>query len=144
VLTADGAAVVAVVTASDRSRLWAMCRAQRSAVGDPFRAQFGELEGRLRRATVVPGEGVAPDVVTMNSRVAVRDVESGRAETFTLVYHGDSGVFDRRLSVLSPLGVRALGARVGDVIEWPLRRGVRRLRVERIEYQPEAAGDFDL
>ena len=49
-------------------------------------------------------------------------------------------MFGSRLSVLTPLGVRLLGFRVGDVIEWPVPCGVRRLRVERILFQPEAAG----
>jgi regulator of nucleoside diphosphate kinase len=60
------------------------------------------------------------------------------------VYHGEAGMFGSRLSVLTPLGVRLLGARVGDVIEWPVPSGVRRLRVQRILFQPRAAGDFNL
>jgi regulator of nucleoside diphosphate kinase len=43
--------------------------------------------------------------------------------------------------VLSSLGIRFLGARVGDVIEWSVPRGLRRLRIESIEYQPEASGE---
>jgi regulator of nucleoside diphosphate kinase len=61
---------------------------------------------------------------------------------FTLVYHDESDLFDRKLSVLSSLGIRFLGARVGDVIEWNVPRGVRRLCIEGIEYQPEASGDM--
>jgi regulator of nucleoside diphosphate kinase len=53
-------------------------------------------------------------------------------------------MFDNRLSVLTPLGIRLLGCRIGDVVEWPVRRGVRRLSIEEILYQPEAAGDLDL
>jgi regulator of nucleoside diphosphate kinase len=37
-----------------------------------------------------------------------------------------------------------LGYRVCDTFEWEVPAGIRRLRVERILYQPEAAGDFDL
>jgi len=37
-----------------------------------------------------------------------------------------------------------LGYRVGDVIEWDVPKGKRRLKVEEILYQPEAAGDYDL
>lgn len=32
----------------------------------------------------------------------------------------------------------------GDTIEWPVPSGVRRLKVDEILYQPEAAGDYDL
>ena len=131
------------VTAADRTRLHEMVRALRS-VGDPFRSHLRELTDALVRADVVTPAAVSPNVVTMNSCVRARDVETGRAETFTLVYHGESGMFDTRLSVLTPMGVAALGARVGDVVEFPIRRGVRRLRIEEMLYQPEAAGDFEL
>jgi regulator of nucleoside diphosphate kinase len=36
-----------------------------------------------------------------------------------------------------------LGYRVDDEFEWNVPAGVRRMRVTRVEYQPEAAGDFD-
>jgi regulator of nucleoside diphosphate kinase len=98
----------------------------------------------LDRANMVSAADVAPDVITMNSRVRARDVETGRQESFTLAYHGESGMFDSRLSVLTPMGVAALGGRVGDVVEFPIRRGIRRLRIEEMLYQPEAAGDFEL
>ena len=132
-----------IVTGTDRMRLQHMMRALRS-VGDPYGAHLRELESELQQAEVVAATEITPDLVTMNSRVRARDMESGSVQTFTLVYHGESGIFDSRLSVLTPLGIRALGARVGDLIEWPVRRGVRRLRIEEILYQPEAAGDFDL
>jgi len=36
-----------------------------------------------------------------------------------------------------------IGYRVGDVITWNVPGGMRMLRVEKIIYQPEAAGDFE-
>jgi regulator of nucleoside diphosphate kinase len=132
-----------IVTTVDRTRLQEMVRALGS-VGDPFRSHLRELTDRLERAELVSPAGVGPDVVTMNSCVRARDVDGRRPETFTLVYHGESGMFDSRLSVLTPMGVAALGARVGEVIEFPLRRGVRQLRIEEVLYQPEAAGDLEL
>jgi regulator of nucleoside diphosphate kinase len=131
------------VTATDRTRLQDMMRALRT-VGDPYRSHIRELANELRQAEVVAATAIGPDVITMNSCVRARDMESRVAQTFTLVYHDESGMFDSRLSVLTPLGIRALGARVGDVVEWPVRRGVRRLKIDEMLYQPEAAGDFDL
>ena len=124
-----------VVTDSDLTRLEVMLRSLHR-VGDPYGAHVPELREHVRQATLVPAQEVEPDVVTMNSRVRARDQNRGGAETFTLAYHGDSGMYDRRLSVLSPLGIRALGSRVGDVLEWQVPRGVRRLVIERILYQP--------
>ena len=132
-----------VVTQPDRARLEQMLRSLKTA-GAPFRDHIRELELAVGRAEVVPAADVGPDVITMNSRARVRDVDSGRNETFTLVYHGESGMFDSKLSVLTSLGIATLGARVGDVIEWRTPRTTRRLRVEEVVYQPEAAGDTNL
>ena len=49
-----------------------------------------------------------------------------------------------RLSVLTPLGAALLGASVGDIVECNTPGGIRRLRIEKLLYQPEAAGDFHL
>ena len=131
------------VTDADLTRLESMIRSLRT-VGEPFRGQVNELREHVRRARLVRAKEVEPDVVTMNSRVRVRDVESGRVETFTLAYHGEAGMFGDRLTVLSPLGIRVLGARVGDILEWDVPHGVRRLVVERILYQPETENEFEL
>jgi regulator of nucleoside diphosphate kinase len=37
-----------------------------------------------------------------------------------------------------------LGYRRGDVIEWEVPSGMRRLKVEEVLYQPESKGDFNL
>src|SRR5688572_20749411 len=128
-----------IITDADLTRLESMIRSPQG-VGDPYGAHVRELREHVRQATLVPAQEVEPDVVTMNSRVRTRDRDSGRVETFTLAFHGDSGMFDGRLSVLSPLGVRALGSRVGDILEWQ----VPRLVIEQILYQPETEREFDL
>jgi regulator of nucleoside diphosphate kinase len=132
-----------VITETDRTRLQEMMRALRT-VGDPYGSHLRELDQELADVDVVSAAEVHPDVITMNSSVRTLDLDSGVTQTFTLVYHGESGMFDNRLSVLTPLGICMLGCKVGDVVEWPVRRGVRRLSIEEILFQPEAAGGFDL
>ena len=60
------------------------------------------------------------------------------------MYDADADAVGERVSVLTPLGAAILGSRVGDVVEWQTRRGPRRMKIERIVFQPEAAGQFDL
>jgi regulator of nucleoside diphosphate kinase len=36
-----------------------------------------------------------------------------------------------------------LGYRVNNEFEWKVPEGVRRMRVTRVHYQPEAAGNFE-
>jgi regulator of nucleoside diphosphate kinase len=92
---------------------------------------------------VAPGK-VPKDLVTMNSRVRFRDLGSSERETYTLVYPEMADLELERLSVLTPLGAALLGASVGDVVECNTPGGIRRLKIEKLLYQPEAAGDFHL
>ncbi|MDC0723155.1 nucleoside diphosphate kinase regulator [Nannocystis bainbridge] len=101
------------------------------------------LDDELERAAVVDSTALPPDVVSMNSRVRLREQHSEREFELTLVYPGDAG--PDRVSVLAPVGSALLGLTVGQAIEWPLPGGrVAELRVLEILYQPEAMGDHDL
>jgi regulator of nucleoside diphosphate kinase len=102
-----------------------------------------QLDAELDRAHLVPADEIPPDVVTMNSEVALRDLDTDGEMVLTLVFPHQANVDQRKVSVLAPLGTAILGYRAGDVIEWQVPGGTRRLQVERILYQPEAAVDKD-
>ncbi len=108
------------------------------------RAYLEKLEEELDRAVLVSSKEVPPDVVTMNSRVQLVDLESGEAMEYTLVFPQDADLAQGKISVLAPIGTAMLGYRVGDVFSWQVPSGERRIKVEAILYQPEAAGDYDL
>jgi regulator of nucleoside diphosphate kinase len=103
------------------------------------------LDRELARADVVPSTSIAPDVVTMNSRVRFADEDRGAPQEVTLVYPEDASPNTACVSVLSPVGSALLGLKVGQAIEWPFSDGHRaRYRVLAVGYQPEAAGHFHL
>ncbi len=97
------------------------------------------LADELESAEVVEPDRVPPDVVTMRSRVRVLDMVSGQATTYTICYPSEANFDAGRLSVLAPIGTALLGYREGDVVEWPVPGGVRVLKIEKLEHQPEAA-----
>ena len=97
------------------------------------------LADELESAEVVEPDCVPPDVVTMRSRVRVLDMVSGQANTYTICYPSEANLEAGRLSVLAPIGTALLGYREGDVVEWPVPGGVRVLKIEKLEHQPEAA-----
>ena len=102
------------------------------------------LKQELDRSEVVPPASVPRGVVTMHSRVRVRDLRTDEPETYTLVYPDEADINEGRLSVLAPLGAALLGTRAGQVVEVAAPAGLRRIKVERVLYQPEAAGDYHL
>ncbi|BCS52805.1 nucleoside diphosphate kinase regulator [Geobacter sp. SVR] len=103
-----------------------------------------ELEQELTKAEVVTPAGIPPDVITMNSRVCLRDMESGEDLIYTLVFPGDADLENNRISVLAPIGTAMIGYRTGDTITWQVPGGTRRFKVRKVLYQPEAAGDYHL
>ena len=122
------------------SRLVLDTRQRGSLVGPALRHLWQELS----RAQVVAPANIPSDVVTMNSRVRLMDLDRGAIETYTLVFPAHADIAEGRISILSPVGTAILGYRVGDVLEWEVPAGKRRWKVVEILYQPEAAGDYHL
>ena len=102
-----------------------------------------ELLAEMERALVTSADALPSGVVQMGSTVIFRS-EDGETRRVTLVFPGQADISKGKISILAPLGTALLGYRVGDVINWHLPRGDRRLRIDEIVYQPEAAGDFHL
>ncbi len=97
------------------------------------------LEQELEGATVVNAGEVPQNLVTMNSRVRLKDLNNGRELTYQIVFPGDADVAKNRISVLAPIGTGLLGYSAGTTVEWQVPSGIRRLRILAIEYQPESA-----
>ncbi len=103
---------------------------------------MGMLQVKLRRSLAVPTERMPADVVTMNSRVCVRDMATGETMAFTVTYPDRANQAEGNISVLSPVGLALLGRRVVDVVTCDTPNGARRLRIAKMLYQPEAAGEL--
>ena len=130
------------ITSQDKGRLQDLLA--EVAVSDPRKqGELNALLDELRRAVIVDPKEVSNDVITMNSRADLLDVESGETVTFTLVFPAEANIEEGRISVLAPIGAGMLGYRVEDEFEWNVPAGIRRMRVTRVDYQPEAVGDFD-
>lgn len=97
------------------------------------------LEGELNRAQIVPQSDMPEELITMNCVVRLRDLDTDEVDQFQLVYPVDADMAQHRISVLAPVGTAILGYQLGDVIEWPVPAGLRRLRVEMVSYQSEMA-----
>lgn len=103
-----------------------------------------ELGQELMKAEVVAPTGIPPDVITMNSCVCLHDMDSREELVYTLVFPADADLDSGRISVLAPIGTALIGYRTGDRITWQVPGGTKKLKVKKILYQPEAAGDFHL
>ncbi|HOO73362.1 MAG TPA: GreA/GreB family elongation factor [Spirochaetota bacterium] len=101
------------------------------------------IKSYLTRVKPIDSKQVRPDVVTMNSKVCLRNIGNGKKQIFSLVYPDDISQSKDRVSILSPLGSLVLGCCVGNVVKgFPY--GEEYYLIENILYQPEAAGDYHL
>lgn len=123
------------ITEFDKARLRSLVEFERGS--DIF-----ELEHEIERAIVVDPWNVAQDVVTMNSK-ALLQVDDEELEV-ALVYPEDADDRAGKLSVCSGIGTAILGYREGDAFDWRIPNRTCRIRIEKVLYQPEAAGDFHL
>ncbi len=130
---------VIYITEADMRRLQPLIESMRTSRDD-----LRGLQAELSQARVVAPKDVPPDVVTMNSKTRLRDLETGEEVTYTLVFPDQANIEQGRISVVAPVGTAMLGHRVGDEFEWEVPAGSVRLRVEEVLYQPEAAGHYHL
>ena len=127
-----------IITNSDRRRLEHLLASEFTEAILP-KSYLTDLRTELQRAKIVDSEEVPSDVITMDSTVRLRDLDTDEVETYTLVYPNQANIAENKLSILAPIGTAILGYRLGDVIRWRVPSGKRRLRVEEVVYQPERA-----
>lgn len=131
-----------VITENDHDRLNEVIESPRYRA--THAASLILLRDKLKQGATVSAYDVPKGAVTMHSQMRVRDLRTGEAETYTLVYPDEADINLGRLSVLAPMGIALLGTKVGQVVRFDTPAGTRRLKVMRIVYQPEAMGDLHL
>ena len=91
-----------------------------------------ELETKLESVTIVEkmpeGEGVR-----LGSTVKLQPVDSERTYEYTLVSAMEADVLENKISPDSPVGGALLGAKVGDVIEVEVPRGLIQYKILEIK-----------
>ncbi|HSE37104.1 MAG TPA: nucleoside diphosphate kinase regulator [Blastocatellia bacterium] len=132
------------ITEVDLARLRKLIEAARDSGVDSNTPYMNKLEDELDRANIVDPKEIPMDAITMRSKVRLKDLESRKEMIYSLVFPNEADVDEGRISVLAPVGTAMIGYRVGDIIEWEVPSGLRRLKVEEVLYQPEASGDYQL
>jgi len=132
------------ITRPDYERLTKLIEIARDREGDANREYLDRLEEELDRAEVVQQQDIPADAITMRSTVRVKDLDTSEELIYRLVFPREANFDEGKISVLAPIGTAMLGYRRGDVIEWEVPPGVRRLSVEEVFYQPESKGEYHL
>jgi regulator of nucleoside diphosphate kinase len=102
---------------------------------------LNRLQRLLENAEIVAPESIPAHVVTMNSKLRLKDHKNGNDIVISLVFPSnavvDRNFEDMKVSVLSPIGLSVFGRKVGEIVS-------DEIRIQEILFQPEAMGRFDL
>ncbi|AQM20771.1 nucleoside diphosphate kinase regulator [Vibrio anguillarum] len=105
--------------------------------------ELEKLEAELDRATIVAPQEMPNNVVSMNSTVRFKFIDSDEVIEKNLVYpHEVKSSQD--ISVFAPVGSALLGLAVGQQLSWPMPGGRERvIEILDVVYQPERDGEFN-
>ncbi|MGA1865038.1 MAG: GreA/GreB family elongation factor [bacterium] len=91
-----------------------------------------KLINNLDKANIIDEELVTDELVIINSRVSVTDLDSKKRLTFDLLSSEVADLADGNLSVLAPMGAAVLGCRTGDIIELSILKRNKRFKIEGV------------
>ena len=103
-----------IITQSLKSNKWKMTCNQHDAE---------ELEAELKKAKVVSNDELPGDVVRLNSRVTIKDEKANKMMELMLVTPEKADIKQRKISIMSPLGIALIGYPKGKKVSWQVPAG---------------------
>ena len=98
----------------------------------------------LSQAEIKEPRKIPNNIVTMNSEVEISFLDSQKTVRLKIVYPDEANIKEGKISIFSPIANALLGHKEGDVIEWVVPAGGTKFKIEKIIYQPEAEGHYNL
>lgn len=132
------------ITKTDRDRLGNLIELTREHHDRANLPYVGKLEDQLEYAEVVASSDIPPDVVTMRSKIKLKDLDTGEEKVYSIVFPSEADFDQGKISILAPLATALLGYKRGDTVEFEAPSRLRRLLIMDILYQPESVGDYNL
>lgn len=91
------------------------------------------LEKTLKKARLMEDDDIRTDVVSLGSKITLKDVKSGREIMVTLVSSVESKLKDGKISDESPVGKAIMGKKVKAVVEVEAPAGIIKYKIIKVE-----------
>jgi len=75
------------------------------------------LKQQILKSKPVDAKKIKENIVTINSKIILRNIGNGMREEYHLVFPDDSDLKCRKISVFSGIGSQVLGSKIGAVIK---------------------------
>jgi transcription elongation factor GreA len=95
-------------------------------------ARISKMESTISDARLVDDSKIDTSRAYILSIVKVKDMKSGREQTYKLVSKEEADIMQGRISVVSPIGKGLLGLSVGDIADIDVPAGKLKLQVLEI------------
>jgi transcription elongation factor GreA len=95
--------------------------------------RIATLEERLRHARVISKKDIAKDVVSIGSKVKLRDMDAKQTVEYHIVGSAEANPAENKLSNESPVGKAIMGHKKGEVVEVSAPRGALRYKILEIK-----------
>src|SRR6266513_2312387 len=95
--------------------------------------RIATLEERLRDARVINKKDVAKDVVSVGSKVKLRDVTAKQTVEYHIVGSAEANPAQNKLSNESPVGKAIIGHKKGETVEVTAPRGAMKYKILEIK-----------
>ena len=112
-------------------------------IKNPSEGEYIEnLKLQILKHKPVDAKKIKENIVTINTILVLKNLGNGSRKEYQLVLPDESDTKSEKLSVLSMLGSQILGNKVGSVVK-EKSESEKYFMIERIIYQPEAAGEVN-
>ena len=91
-----------------------------------------QLENMLKNASIVDENEISTDVVSVGSKVKVKDYEFDEEVEYTIVGSAEADPMNFKISNESPVGRSLMGKKVGDVVEVAVPGGMSKFQILEI------------
>jgi regulator of nucleoside diphosphate kinase len=130
------------VTINDYNRLMGLIEFASLRVKMPEIAN--RLHNNLASAKTRPQESINNKIVTMNSRVRLKEIKAKTEAEVTITYPHEAYPRNGKISVVSEIGLALFGREEKDIVSWKTPSGMRSFEITEVIYQPEASGEYHL
>ncbi len=95
--------------------------------------RIATLEERLKNARVIAKNEITTDVVSVGTRVRLRDVDAKETIEYTIVGSAEANPAEQKLSNESPVGKAIIGRKKGETVEVTAPRGSLKYKIMDIQ-----------
>jgi transcription elongation factor GreA len=95
--------------------------------------RIATLEERMRDARVISKKDIAKDVVSIGSKVKLRDVAAKETVEYRIVGSAEANPAENKLSNESPVGKAIIGHKKGETVEVSTPRGALKFKILEIK-----------